>query len=514
MKNNIRLATIISYLTLGLGNVISIVYTPFMLSTLGESEYGIFTLVNTIISYIYLLDMGLGNAIIRYNSKYMAENDKENLQKVNGMFLLLYSFIAIIGVIIGIILYFNLDLIFTNGLTIQEIFRLKIMFIIAIINLVFAFPFNVFNGIISANEKFVFLKTITFIRTILNPIIMVTILVFGYRAIGMLAASTIFNILIGFINIFYCFKVLKVKLVFKGFNRKLYKEIFKYSFYIFLSAIAYKIYWSTDQIILGMFVSSSAIAVYSIGMQLNSYFTSFSNVINNMFLPRLTKITTIDESKDELMQILIRVSRIQGFIALYILVGFILVGKQFIARWAGDNYELSYYIALLVMVPQLLSIIQALFATMLEAMNRHKVKAFIYLGVSVFNLILTLILVNYLETIGCAIATAIGVIINTILNNIYYSKKLKLNMRYYWRQVVGIVLPATLSLIVGVGLVVIIKPSSYVSIFLFIVLFTMEYFMLCWNNGFNKFEKNTFIYMFKDILEKVFRMFRKVKFNK
>ena len=90
MKNNLKFATIISYITLFAGNVISIFYTPFMLSKLGNSEYGLFSLVNTIISYIYLLDMGLGNAIIRYNSKYMAENDEEGLKKVNGMFFSLY----------------------------------------------------------------------------------------------------------------------------------------------------------------------------------------------------------------------------------------------------------------------------------------------------------------------------------------------------------------------------------------------------------------------------------------
>ena len=294
MKNNIKLATIISYITLIIGNIISIIYTPFMLATLGSEEYGLFTLVNTIISYIYLLDMGLGNAIIRYNSKYMAENDEDGLQKVNGMFLCLYSLIAVIGVIIGFIVYKNLDTIFINGLSLQEINKIKTMFIVAIINLAFSFPLNVFSGIIIANERFVFTKIIALVRTILNPIVMISVLLLGYKSLGMLIASTIFNISIGFINIFYCFNVLKVKIKFRGFNKRIYKEVFRYSFFIFLSAIAYKLYWSTDQIILGMFVGSSAISIYSIGVQFNGYLTSFSNVVSGMFLPKLTKLTTIN----------------------------------------------------------------------------------------------------------------------------------------------------------------------------------------------------------------------------
>ena len=211
MGSNIKLATIVSYLTLLLGNIISILYTPFMLTKLGSSEYGLFSLVNTIISYIYLLDMGLGNAIIRYNAKYIAENDEKAIQKINGMFLILYSMISLIGIIIGVIVYKNLGLIFTNGLSSGEVDRIKIMFIVAIINLALSFPLNVFSGIIMANEKFVFIKITNLIKTAINPIIMVTILVLGYKSLGMLIASTIFNIIMGFVNIIYCFYNLKIK---------------------------------------------------------------------------------------------------------------------------------------------------------------------------------------------------------------------------------------------------------------------------------------------------------------
>ena len=502
MKNNIKLATIISYITLIIGNIISIIYTPFMLATLGSKEYGLFTLVNTIISYIYLLDMGLGNAIIRYNSKYMAENDDDGLQKVNGMFLCLYSLIAVIGVIIGFIVYKNLDTIFINGLSLQEINKIKTMFIVAIINLAFSFPLNVFSGIIVANERFVFTKIIALVRTILNPIIMISVLLLGYKSLGMLIVSTIFNISIGFINIFYCFNVLKVKIKFREFNKQIYKEVFRYSFFIFLSAMAYKLYWSTDQIILGMFVGSSAISIYSIGVQFNGYLTSFSNVVSSMFLPKLTKLTTVEKDNKELMNVLIKVSRIQTFIVAFIIIGFILVGQQFIVTWTGSKYSKSYYIALIVMVPQIISIIQTLFATMLEAMNKHRIKAFIYLGVSVLNLIITLILVNYLGAIGCAIGTAIGMIINALLNNIYYKYSLNLNMKYYWSEIGKLTIPIGLSLVMGIVLVKLISPSSYISIGIFVVLFTLLYFAVLWRFAFNMFEKEIILSVVKSISRK------------
>lgn len=495
MKNNIKFASLISYLTLLAGNIISLIYTPFMLATLGSSEYGLFTLVNSIIAYIYLLDMGLGNAVVRYNSKLMVENDEIGLQKINGMFFILYSIISLIALIIGIIIYTNLQNIFAKGLAIDEIYKVKIMFIIALINLVFSFPLNVFGGIITANERFVFVKLINLIRTVLNPIIMVLILLLGYKSIGMLITSTIFNLLLGVVNIVYCFKVLKTKMIFRGFDKNLYKEIFQFSFYIFLSAIAYKIYWGTDQVILGMFVSASSISIYSIGLQFNNYFTSFSNVISGMFLPQLTKLAVKEKDNNIMMDILIKVSRIQAIISLFILSGFILIGKYFIEVWVGSNYNISYYIALIVMIPQIISIIQSLFATMLEAMNKHKVKAFIYLFVSIINLIITLILVNILGAIGCAIGTAIGMIINAIINNIYYVYTLKLDMKYYWKEMGKVMGPIFITLFIGVILVMFIKPYSYIRMGIFVILYSIIYFGVNWIITFNDYEKDILISM-------------------
>ncbi|MDB8551641.1 polysaccharide biosynthesis C-terminal domain-containing protein [Turicibacter sanguinis] len=498
--NNLKIATIISYVTLLLGNLISLLYTPFMLMSLGQSEYGLFSLTNTIISYVYLLDMGFGNAVIRYNSKYMAENDEESCKNLNGMFLVLYLVVAVIAGIIGIIMYQNFDRWFAQGLSLEEISRIKVMFIIAIINLVCAFPLNIFNGIILAHEKFVFTKMITLLRTIINPLVMIMILLLGYKAIGMLIGSTVFNLAIGAMNIIFCFKYLNVKFKFNHFDKYLLKEIFNFSFFIFLSAIAYKIYWSTDQIILGMFVSASSISIYSIGSQLNGYFTSFSNVINSMFLPKLTKLTVSTTNKKELMNIIVKVSRIQYFIASFILVGFILVGKAFIIRWAGPEYNQSYFIALLVMGPQLFSIIQALFATLLEAMNKHKIKSFIYLSVAVFNLILTLILVKPYGMIGCAIATAIGMTINAILNNIYYKFTLKLDMEYYWKEILKLCPTSIVIFILGIFYVKLIHPTDYFGIFIFGIIFSITYFGCLWLFGFNKSEKNTIKSFFLKII--------------
>jgi len=488
-----RKAVVITYITIIVGNVISLMYTPFMLSKLGKAEYGLFSLVNSIVAYIYLLDMGFGNAVIRYNSKYMVEKNEEGRKKINGMFLSLYLVLGLISLFIGTIIYFNLDKIMGKSLSLDEIIKTKQMFMVAIFNIALSFPLSIFNSIITAHEKFVYIKLINLIRTILNPAIMITVLLFGSRAFGMIIGSTVFNLMLGLMNVIYCFKVLKLKIKFGGFDKILFKEIFKYSFFVFLSAIAYQIYWNTDQLILAIFVGSAPIAIYAVSSQFNTYFISLSNVLSSMFLPKLTKMVTVEENRNELMKLLTKVGRIQYYICSYIFVGFILVGKQFITRWVGDSYSYCYVIAIILMFPQIFSIIQSLFATMLEAMNKHKIKAYIYLTIAIINVLISIVLVQKYQGLGCAIGTAIGMVINAIANNVYYKYVIKLDIKYFWLQILKLVVPSFITFGLGFIVIKVLSPSTYISIVIFGVIFTILYFLVFWILGFNKYEKDIFM---------------------
>nr|MBK5235328.1 polysaccharide biosynthesis C-terminal domain-containing protein [Clostridium sp.] len=193
------------------------------------------------------------------------------------------------------------------------------------------------------------------------------------------------------------------------------------------------------------------------------------------------------------MKLLIKVGRIQYYICSYIFVGFVLVGKQFIVRWVGSGYSYCYLIAIVLMFPQIFSIIQSLFATMLEAMNMHRVKAYIYLSVAILNVIISILLVRQYQGMGCAIGTAIGMVINAVANNFYYKYVIKLDIKSFWVQMLKLVIPTSITFIAGFFALRLFSLTSYGSILMFGVLFTIIFFIVFWLLGFNKFEKKIFI---------------------
>ena len=129
-KNELKQGVILSYINLGIGTIIPFIYTPIMLSILGQAEYGLFSLASSAVSYLSLLSFGFGSTIIRYISKYRAENDKESEEKVFGFFLVLYCALALLVLICGAVIAYNVEPLFSKGLTASELNKMKILIMI------------------------------------------------------------------------------------------------------------------------------------------------------------------------------------------------------------------------------------------------------------------------------------------------------------------------------------------------------------------------------------------------
>lgn len=492
-KNQLKAGAILSYISLFLSTIISLLYTPFMLRMMGQSEFGLYSLTASVVGYLTILDFGFGNAIVRYTAKYRALNEKEKEYNLNGMFIIVYTIIGIITAIAGFILYLNIGNMFSAKMTPSEIEKAKVLTLLLILNLAVSFPLGIFSSIITAYEKFVFSKIINIIRILINPCIMIPLLMLGYKSIGMVVVTTVLNITCLLINMWYCLKKLKVKVYFKNFNFSLLREIIGYSFYIFLNIIVDKINWSADQVILGAVSGTVTVAIYSVASQINGYYLSFSTAISGVFLPKVTAMVTKKASNKELSDLFIKIGRIQYIIMAYILGGFLLVGQNFINIWAGKDYSSAYYITAILIIPVTVPLIQNLGISLLQAQNRQKFRSIAYILVAVINIGLSIPLARIYGGIGCAIGTAIGLIIgNIILMNIYYYKEIHIDIPQFWKEIFLMTIPAAIAFICSLFINRFIEGNGDCYILIKALIFTLIYIPLMWFIGMNKYEKELF----------------------
>ena len=179
--NQIRAGAVLSYVSMALSTIISLVYTPIMLNRLGDSEFGVYQAVLPIISYLNLLSFGLGSAYIRYYSRFRAAGDKKGCAKLNGMFLVTYLVLGAAVLAIGFGLSYC-DIIFGTKLTAEEIALAEKLLRIMTVNAALTFPISVFESHVTINEQYLFQKIVAMGKQVLNPLIMIPLLIIGYRS--------------------------------------------------------------------------------------------------------------------------------------------------------------------------------------------------------------------------------------------------------------------------------------------------------------------------------------------
>ena len=125
--------------------IAGLIYTPWMISQIGQSHYGLYTLANSVITML-VMDFGIGAAVSRFISKYNAEGDLEATNRFLGVVYKLYLAIAMIVFAALVVLYFFIDGLYAN-LSADEMEIFKVLYVIVGLFSVISFPFVNLNGI-------------------------------------------------------------------------------------------------------------------------------------------------------------------------------------------------------------------------------------------------------------------------------------------------------------------------------------------------------------------------------
>lgn len=491
MKNQVKAGAILTLVSLFVGNVVSLGYTPFMLKSLGQVEYGLYGLANSVVGYLTVLDFGFGNAAVRYTAKYKAENCEYKLKYMYGMFVSLYVVIGLVTLTIGLVISQNAGYFFNRGLTTNEIATVRRLLVLSSVNLAVSFPLGIFTSIITAYERFIFLKISVIVRYLVNPLVLVPVLLFGYKAVGLIAATTMLNFVFLLVNLLYCLHRLKVRISFRKFDFRLLKELFSYSLWIFVGSIVNQLWWNSGQFMLGIYSSAVSIAIYNLTMQFKSYFETFATSISGVFLPRLTSMETRRASDEVFTEHFIKVGRMQFILISLITTGFILFGKQFISIWAGREYGVAYYTTLIIFIPLSLVDTQTLGIAILQAKSKHKFRSVVYLCVVISCIAFCIPLIKRFDVFGCAMATASALVVgNLFIMNWYYHKKIGLDVFRFWKEIMGI-LPGVLVSSLAGRFILAFMPSLHTYRLLLpgILVYVLLFFIVLYFLSMNRYER-------------------------
>ena len=483
MYSQKKLGAFFLYASTILNTFISIFLTPFILGVLGDSEYGIYRTISAFTGQLAIISFGIGTLTSIYVARYSVEGTIENKKEEQNFLFLAINVSILISIIIlcvGFILYFFIDDIYGKNLAINQVYLMKKLYILLVINIALYLFRDIFVGIVNGKEKFIYSNSVKFFKLLIRAIAIVIVLSIGLKSIGLVIIDLIISIIIILCDIIYCFIILKVKIKFFYFDKFLFKTMFSFSIAIFLQAIVNQVNQNLDSVILGAMIIPERVTIYSLALTLYISFNSLSTAISSLFTPEASRMVAQKSNSLELIKFCIKVSRYQLLLTALLIGGFIAVGKQFIIIWVGIEKIQIYYIALILIIP--MSVVNLLSGanSVLDAYMKRMGRSIILLITAIINVISSIIMIKFIDYWGAAFGTAISVVLGQIIfMSFYYKKVFKFNMIYFLLESSkGILLCALVALICTIPLniyitnnivLLTVKGSVYVGIYMYML---------------------------------------------
>lgn len=490
--SQLKMGAMLSYIAIALNIISGLIYTPWMISKIGQSNYGLYTLATSFIT-MFLIDFGMSSAVTRFLSVYNARKDQIGVNNFLGVVYKLYIFIDAIIFVVLLVVYFFIGHIY-NNLPANELQIFKVLYVIVGLFSVISFPFTNLNGILIAYEKFIQLKLCDMIQKIGTVIIMVMVLVCNGNVYSLVAVNAVVGLAVIAIKLVVIRKDTPVKINFRFFSKGVLKQIFGFSVWTTVSSIMQRLIFNiSPTIIAAVSVTGSVgVAVFGLGSTIEGYIYMFAAAISGMFMPKVSKIIVSENKDKDLLQLMIRIGHLQAVLIGFVIIGFISFGRSFIIDiWHKPDFELSYICAVLMIIPSFFHMPMEIANTALVVEGRVKLQAFVMIIMGLVSLCSSLVLSRLYGAVGAAIAIFAAYMVRTILFAVIYYKVLRINMRQFLKEVFA-KLALQFIIVLGGGLVLEqFNPiiNVYIRLGVNIIVFTIIYCLIMAIRGFNEYEK-------------------------
>ncbi len=488
--SQIKYGAILSYVLIAVNAIYGIVMAPYILSQIGESNYGVYKTITSFSSTIMVLDLGIGTTVMRYTAKFRAEQKKDEISNFAAMGLLEAGIMAGIVACISTGIYNYLPSFYSDVFTPQEIGLSQKLFLILSVNMVLVIIENVLHGVITGTDNFVFANGTKLILLVLRIFVSIALLQRWKSAIVLVIITLSVSVINMILQLWFIYGKLGIHIRLRRWDSGLFRESMGYTAAMFIQTLVVQANGNVDNIVISRVIGPAAVAVYSIGIQLFNMYESLSMAFSNLMLPPVTKQISGGATDDELQQTVTKIGRMQFVVLGAVLAGFICVGKDFIHLWLGDGFEDAYYLSLILMIPAIFTLIQNVCLSILRARNMMTFRTWSLVFGLIFNIIFTIIGTWLWGYYAAAIGTALSILFGYVIAmNIYFYKRIGFKVfKFYFdvfrRLIVCVLIPA-----IAIWCLGFIADASWMWLFIRVVVFIAIYAVMLWFYGFTDQEK-------------------------
>ncbi|MDR3745526.1 MAG: oligosaccharide flippase family protein [Acidobacteriaceae bacterium] len=400
---------------------------PFILHRLGNVAYGIWVLAISVVAYLGLLDLGMQSSVLRFVSKGHTKQDHQGASEALSAALWVRLQISALVLLLSA----GIAAVFPYAFKVPPEFSsaARIATLLIGVNAAISMSVGVVGGVLSALNRYDLQNYVSMVQTAVRVVGVVAVLRSGHGIVAIalceLVATLIGNLLLVWIAR-RLYPELQIQL--KRPKRETLKQIWAYSSYAFLTTVAVRLVYQTDNLVVGAFVSTSAVTFYAIANSLCRYADQIVNAMGATFVPAASTYEAAGDASS-LLILYKNGTRAILAISLPILITLIVRGPSFIGLWMGPEYAKSSGPVLIILsIALLFSFANRTASSIAFGIEKHKTAAIWSIGEGVANLTLSIVLVHWYGIIGVALGTMVpSLLVHLVLWPSYISNLVNLS---------------------------------------------------------------------------------------
>ncbi|MDP2726878.1 MAG: oligosaccharide flippase family protein, partial [Dehalococcoidia bacterium] len=340
----------------------------YVIRHIGMSAYGLWVLVLSTTGYFALLDLGFGQAIVRYVAINKATGSRDELNRLISTFLVVYSLVAFVILAATFFVSINSSRFFQ--LSLEEASISQWAFLISGIGIALRFPLNIFGGLLYGYQRYDMAFGTEVLFHILNALLTIVLLNSGYGLLALMLSASGTSLAAAVVIAFRSFRIVApLKIGLRQFQWGKVTEILSFSIFFFMVSMAVVISHRSDALVIGVFLPTTAVAIYAISLKLTDMVSNLASQLNNILFPVAAELHALADLS-RMRQVLLEGSRLSVTLAVGLGMGLAALGKPFVGLWVGPEFLAGYPVLLVLTAVAVAAVAQDLPAKVLMITGR------------------------------------------------------------------------------------------------------------------------------------------------
>jgi O-antigen/teichoic acid export membrane protein len=401
---------------------LSFFVAPFVVRSLGNSEYGIWMLMVAISGYLSLLDLGVRAAVTRYLARFAAEGDHASASRMASASLRIFAAMGVVGIAASLVLaLFVLD---RFGVPEHDLGTARLLLILVGVNVAVSLVSGVYGGAVAALQRFDLLNVAEVATALVRTGATVLALFAGQGVLAMGAIQLATSVWRG-VWLASLGRQLypSLRIDFRHVDYTSLKLIFSFSSLTFLIHISARLIYYTDALVIAAFLPIGVLTFFSIAGSLVEYARMIISSVSFTTSPMASSLEGAGEH-ERVRLLLLTSAKYSMMILLPVALTFLLRGRSFIGLWMGPSFaDMSGLVLAILSLPLLFHGSTHAMGGIMIGVGKHKPMVPAMIVEAGANLALSIALLPRLGIVGVAWGTTIPSLASSLFFWPYYTRR-------------------------------------------------------------------------------------------